>query len=236
MAPKRGKYFPKPPGLIRELKADLTRSVSFVVMAHKKRKEWAEQIAAEVGCEIVWDKYDDRHETGLRAIRAYNKDASHHCVIQDDVILAPNFRQNILDLVQYPEERCPIGLYYGSKGSAQSAHASAYDLAKRYKASWLVRKGPIWGPGIIYPTATITNLILHYRTSAVQNYDRRVMRYYQHEDKDCWYTIPSMVDHRVENNPSLSDHHLPNRQAKEFLGPQGDLVLRWDGPALRSET
>ena len=236
MSPKRSRYFPKAPEAINNLEPDATRSVSFVVMAHKKRERWAKEIAEQIGCDIVWDQKNDRHDTGYRAIQAYDKNASHHCVIQDDVILGVNFRLNVESLIQYPEERSPIGLYYGGKGRAHSAHASAHNLAMKYHVVWLIRKGPIWGPGIIYPTSTIPDLSLHFRTSAVENYDRRVMRYYQHINKDCWYTIPSMVDHMVEDNPSLCGHNLSNRQARLFAGPQSDSVLRWNGPALRSNT
>lgn len=208
--------------------------LSFTVMAHEKRKDWALQIAAEIGCDITWDRINDRHDTGLRAIKAYDSGATHHVVVQDDAHLCEDFVRTVEDAVRYAHPFAPIGLYYGGKGGARSAHVFAHNRAVQENANWIIRKGPIWGPGIVYPVATIPDLVKYFSTSAIQNYDRRVMWYYQSVEQDCWYTIPSLVNHRVEDNPSLCGHNLPNRQARLFAGPQASSVLRWDGPAVRS--
>ena len=226
-------YFPREPEVFFDLEPHKGRSVSFTIMAHEKRAAWAEQLAQELDCSITWDRHNDRHETGLRAIKAYEPSATHHCVVQDDVILAPNFKDEVKKLILYPEEDAPVGLYYGGKGSSHSAHVTAHQFAQSRQANWVIRRGPIWGPAIIYPVRTIPDLVKFYEESHVQNYDRRVMRFYQSVKKHCWYTIPSLVEHRVDDNPSLCGHDRPNRQARVF-GPQPGTLLRWDGPAVRS--
>jgi hypothetical protein len=205
-------------------------------MAHPKRREWAEELAAQIPATITWDEKNDRHDTGLKAIKAHGVNVTHHCVVQDDAIIVPNFREVVEELIKYPDPESPISLYYGGKGKTSSLHASAHDLAMKHNASWLVRKGPIWGPAIVYPVSTIPALVEYFEKSIVENYDRRVMYYYQSINQDCWYTVPSIVEHRAEDNPSLCGHNQPNRQAKMFVGPQSALDVEWSGPMVRSRT
>jgi len=211
------------------------RSVSFAIMAHPRRAQWAVDLGRELDCEIIWDKHNDRHETGLRAIKAYDAGATHHCVIQDDAILCKDFKPAVSELIKYPKPLAPVGLYYGAKGVSATRHSSIHSFATSKNAKWIIRKGPVWGPGIIYPRKTVRDLVRFYENSEIQNYDRRVMRFYESINESCWYTIPSLVDHRQEDNASLCAHDRPNRQARLFCGPQSALELRWDGPAVRSK-
>jgi hypothetical protein len=210
------------------------RSVSYTIMAHPKRKEWAEELSEKLSCEITWDEKNDRHDTGFRSILAYNPDATHHCVIQDDSVVHDTFTSIVDEMIKYVPDNAPVGLYYGGKGSSNSAHVRAHKEAEANGACFLVRKGPIWGPGIIYPVSTIPFLKQFYKNSAVENYDRRVMRFYQKIGQDCWYTVPSLVQHRVENNPSLCGHDRGLRQARLFVGPQDGLEVDWSGPIVKA--
>lgn len=208
--------------------------VSICIMAHPKRKEWAEELAVQIPATIVWDKINDRHDTGLRAIQAYDKDADWHVVVQDDVLLSENFSQLVHDALRYVPTTSPASFYYGGKGKTSSAHARAAIEARNRNACWIIRRGPVWGPAIAYPTKTIPELVSFFRNSAVENYDRRVMRYYQFAGQLCWYTYPSLVEHRQEDNPSLCGHDRPNRSASSFMSPQKALEVDWSGPAIKA--
>lgn len=207
--------------------------VSFTVMAHEKRKEWAEQIATEIGCDITWDRRNDRHDTGLRAIKAYDPDATHHVVVQDDVRLCDNFTKVVANAISYADPFAPIGLYYGGGSSKMSRHVAAAAEAEKHNASWIVRKGPIWGPAIVYPVATIPDLMKYFKASIVENYDRRVMNYYHSMGQACWYSYPSLVDHRQGDSPSLCGHDRGNRVARRFITPQEALEMDWSGPVVK---
>lgn len=238
MSPRRGRYFPKtkdPLPLFDSFPRRDDTSVSFTVMAHPKRKEWAEELARDIGCDITWDQRNDRHDTGLRAIRAHGVNVTHHVVVQDDVHLCQDFRETVEEMVRYADPYAPIGLYYGAKGKASSRHSMAHEAAVSAGAVWLARPGPVWGPGIIYPVATIPDLVKYFSASIVENYDRRVMKYYESVGKSCWYSVPSLVDHRQEGNPSLCGHDRGNRQSRMFIGPQSGLNVEWSGPVLRSQ-
>lgn len=208
--------------------------VSFTIMAHPKRADWAEDLARSIGCGITWDTINDRHDTGLRSIMAYDPGADYHVVIQDDAIVGVDFVEGLKGALRYVPPGHPVGLYYGAKDGKNSHHVRGMQAAVDQGASWLVRKGPVWGPAIAYPVDNILTLAEWFKNSDVPNYDRRVMFYYQSLGMDCWYSVPSMVDHRTKGNPSLTNHDdgRPPRAAKVFSGPQSLLEVGWDGPVL----
>jgi hypothetical protein len=204
-------------------------------MAHPKRAGWVEDLSASLPeASVTWDQKNDRHDTGLRAIEAYDKSADWHVVVQDDVLLPDDFEEAVAEALRWVDPKAPACFYYGGKGNGHSQHVAAWEQAKRVGASWLVRKGPIWGPAIAYPVSSIPALLEFFEQSDVQNYDRRVMKFYQSVGLDCWYSLPSLVQHRQEDNPSLCGHDRGVRQAREFVGPQSALEVDWSGPVARS--
>lgn len=207
--------------------------VSFTVMAHKKRKDWAEQVAGDIGCDITWDRINDRHDTGVRAIEAFDPDADWHVVVQDDVQLAPDFADGVREALKWVPAGVPVSFYHGGNLKT-SGHSQAFDLARQSGVCWLERKGPVWGPAIAYPTDNILALTDYFRGSVVQNYDRRVMNFYQSQGILCWYSVPSLVDHKQEENPSLCGHDDRGlRVAREFVGPRSALSVDWSKPVLK---
>ncbi len=209
--------------------------LSFAIMAHPKRRDWVDSLEANMPkATVVWDRVNDRHDTGLRSILAYDREATHHVVVQDDSILGLDFAKGLEKALSYVDPGAPVGLYYGAKGSVGSAHAIAVDFAVQNGASWVVRKGPVWGPAIVFPVDTINELVTYFKSSSTPNYDRRVMEFYQSNGVDCWYSVPSMVDHRTDGNASLAGHDWKGpRAARVFSGPQSLLDVGWDGPVVR---
>jgi hypothetical protein len=109
--------------------------------------------------------------------------------------------------------------------------------ATETKASFMVHKGPWWGVGIVLPTKSIRDLISYYDAmSAVPNYDRRIARYFESKGLYCYYTVPSLVDHRIEDNPSLvAGRGSDGRYAYNFIGPRSALDIDWSGPIVRGK-
>jgi hypothetical protein len=68
----------------------------------------------------------------------------------------------------------------------------------------------------------------------IQNYDRRVARFYMKRGFDCFYSWPSLVDHRgVE---SLAGHGSNGavRRAHRALAPDRSAVaVDWSGPVVQ---
>jgi hypothetical protein len=184
-------------------------TVTGVVMADGRRAAWAEELADHLGLPITWDKVSDRHETGLRCLQAgldASQDVSHWLVVQDDALVARDLLAGLTEAVKVSGDRI-VGLYAGHTNQQIRRQMRA---AQTTGVSWVPRSKAttLWGVGLVIPTVHLTELIAHYQKSREQNYDRRIERWADAAKVECWFTAPSLVDHRVgPENPSL----VPNR-------------------------
>jgi hypothetical protein len=64
------------------------------------------------------------------------------------------------------------------------------------------------------------------------NYDLRISAFYEERRIDCWYTVPSLVEHRpVKENPSLVKMRTGSRQAWVF--EEDPAPTDWRGTVVR---
>jgi len=214
-------------------------TLSIAIMAHRKREKWVPELAEQLGpnCKVIWDTKNDRHHTGGNALANYDPDCTHHMVIQDDAILAKDIVPGVINALKYVPESNPVGLYVGRARPRTDEVRTLMTKATETKASFMVHKGPWWGVGIVLPTSTIRDLIRSYDLmSAVPNYDRRIARFYESKGLYCYYTVPSLVDHRIEDNPSLvAGRGSDGRYAYNFIGPRSALDIDWSGPIVRGK-
>lgn len=65
----------------------MTPTLSVAIMAHPKREAMVADLLTRLDREVpvVWDQINDRHDTGARAMEAFDPACTHHLVIQDDV-------------------------------------------------------------------------------------------------------------------------------------------------------
>lgn len=194
--------------------------ISVVVMAHRKRERWVPELAAELGgAEVVWDRHNDRHETGLRAMLAFDPEASHHLIVQDDAILCRDLVAGCERIASTAGQH-PVALYAGSTGPVNFA---LDQMMRTRKVGFVATEGPHWGVAIILPSAHIPALAEWYagpEGAEVENYDKRISRWFRDQGISCWYTAPSLVDHRTEDNPSLAQgsRRASKRRAGWFIG------------------
>jgi hypothetical protein len=211
--------------------------LSYTIMAHKKRERWVPDLQAQLeNCSVTWDKFNDRHETGLRAIRSYDANATHHVVVQDDALLCGDFVETAHNALRYVPESCPVSFYTGRVKPHSHEFSQIHEAAKREGASFISGKGPWWGVAIAFPVDSIDDLAEFYsKADNIPNYDRRSARFYESRGIPCYYSLPSIVDHRVEDNPSLvAGRQNLGRYAREFVGPRSGLDIDWSGPVFRS--
>jgi hypothetical protein len=217
----------------------LEPKLSVAVMAHKSRERWVPGVVEALGVDakVVWDRFNDRHDTGARALAAYDPDATHHLVVQDDALVAKDLVGGVENALRYVPAPNPMGLYVGRSRPRADEIRSLMSRAVETNASFMVHKGPWWGVGIVVPTSSIRELISHYDGMAgVPNYDRRIARYFESKGLYCYYTVPSLVDHRVEDNPSLvAGRGSQGRFAHNFIGPRSALEVDWSGPIVRGK-
>ena len=213
--------------------------LSVAVMAHKSRERWVPDLVEAIGgdVQVVWDRHNDRHETGARSLAAYDPAATHHLVVQDDAIVAPDLVGGVENALRHVPAQNPVGLYVGRSRPRADEVRSLMARAVVTNASFMVHKGPWWGVGIVVPTASIRDLIKYYDgLDGVPNYDRRIARYYESKGLYCYYTVPSLVDHRVDDNPSLvAGRGSQGRFAHHFIGPRSALEVDWSGPIVRGK-
>ena len=213
-------------------------NLSVSIMAHRKREHWVPLLQEQVPqALVVWDRKNDRWDTGARSLMAYDRDAEWHMVIQDDALLPPDFYAGVEKMLRHVPPAHPVGLYYGRvRPRSQDTHGFAV-RARRENASFILHNGPWWGVGIVIPTDHIRSIVKWGdENQQIPNYDRRISRWYGMQDIPCYYTNPSLIEHRTEDNPSLVPGRTgQNRRAWEFVGPQSALEVDWTGPVVRGD-
>lgn len=214
--------------------------LSVALMAHPSRKPFVDDLLARLDREVpvVWDRRNDRWDTGRRSLLAHDPEADWHLVIQDDMIPC-------LDLIAGIERACdaatalghqgPLGFYVGrlKPEDVQSRVGEMVTRAHHAGASWIATEGPWWGPAIALPTRHIPDAVeFGDERGDVANYDKKISRYYASRRIACWYSVPSLVDHRpVAENPSLVPGRHGNRQAHLFVGAdRSALDITWTPP------
>jgi hypothetical protein len=195
-------------------------TVAGVVMAHERRGDWARDLSKQLDLPIVFDRVDDRHETGLRCIGAgLDSDATHWLIVQDDALVCRDLLAGVAEAVEVSQDRL-VGLYVGNVRPQTGQVGEKVAAARAQGVSWLSMPGPWWGVGIVIPAVHLPDLYRHYWHSREQNYDRRIEKWAKAAGVECWYTNPSLVDHRTgEENPSLVAKRTGlNRCARWFIG------------------
>ena len=106
-------------------------------MAHPRREGMVQQLLDELDrpVPVVWDQINDRHDTGIRAIEAFDPTASHHLVLQDDVLVCRDLLAGIERALRYIPQDEPMCLYVGRVKPFAREVQRAVDLAQ--SASWI---------------------------------------------------------------------------------------------------
>lgn len=211
-------------------------SLSVAVMAHPKRAALVDDLLARLDrpAKVVWDEINDRHDTGIRALEAFDQACTHHLVIQDDVLPCRDLVAGAERALTHVPDGHPASLYVGRVQPFRRRVQQAVDQAGD-AASWVTMDGVYWGPAIIVPTAVIVDLSTWYRGRAgqrYQNYDRRVSTWFERRGLACWYSWPSLVEHRGDE--SLVRDSKAIRTAHRFIGADASaLDVDWSGPVAR---
>lgn len=222
----------------RPLSSQNENTLSVSIMAHKKREAWVPLLSEQLPqAKVIWDQKNDRWDTGARSLMAYDPDAKWHMVVQDDAILPPDFYEGVQRMLTFVPPRNPVGLYYGRVRPRDAETRALVIKANREDAPFIIHNGPWWGVGIVIPTRQIQELVdWGNNRPDVANYDRRIARFYLQKGIDCYYTNPSLIQHRTDGNPSLVPGRTgQNRRAWNFVGPQSALSVDWSGDPVRSK-
>lgn len=210
-----------------------TPTLSAAVMAHPARAAMVDELLAALDrpTPVVWDQRNDRHDTGLRTIKAYDPDCSHHLVIQDDVVPCRDLLAGAERALRWIPQDVPISLYIGRVRPFSQAVESVTRRAGD-DASWITMAGIYWGPAVILPTTLIEQLAAGYATDRITNHDRRMSRWFANRGTRCWYAWPSLVEHRGDESLAHRGART-ERRAHRFIGADmSALAVDWSGPVL----
>lgn len=207
-------------------------SISVSIMAHPKRRKFVSELTGQLDrkAEVVWDRRNDRWDTGSRAMLAYDPNCSHHMVLQDDTIVCRDLCAGVESALKHlsivTNDPTPMGLYIGRLFKRQ---ARMYDTAE---ISWFTM--PLrWGVGIVMPTRLIDDAVgWGNKHKAIANYDLRLSQWLRTQGLLTWHPWPSMVDHRL--TPSLvPERGVRGRYATKFLGADASALDHdWTGNVI----
>lgn len=249
--PGRRVTIPRPkPVPLRKARYSHTGEVrlSVSVMAHPARTAYVPELleTLDVPATVVWDERSDRWDTGRRAWLAHDPGATHHLVLQDDALPCRDLSAGLSKALEHVPEN-PVGLYVGTARPANQLMGAMVSHATRTDSAFLSGEGPWWGVGVAMPTAFIEPMLAWCDAQKIEAYDRRIASYFKACGIRCFYTMPSLVDHR--SGPSLiRSHDGAKRRARRFIGshasaldidwsrlPQlsGERFVTYAGPAAR---
>lgn len=206
--------------------------LSVAVMAHQRRKRLVDKLVVRLDAKprVVWDQMNSVWDTGRRALLAYNPDATHHLVLQDDARIRRHLVAAVTRLLEHVPDDVPVSLYMGRWRHRPNRFpmSTVTDAAREHGASFAVFGGPWWGPAIILPTHQIEAVVEYGDRNPKRhaNYDIRIAQYYATQNIPCWYSMPSIVGHQA--GQSLVGRRGTRRHAQWFHdGPYDQLT--WDG-------
>ena len=180
--------------------------ISYAIMAHPKRRHFVGLLKRELpDATVVWDKTNDRWDTGRRSMLAYEPEAEWHVVVQDDAILCRGFTGQVERALEELDQG-PAAFYMGQTGRFGGISVRGMmEQAREEDQRWIVASGPRWGPAVAVQTTDIPAMVEHGdNAEKINNYDLRMESYFQSIGRQCHYSVPSLVDHRVGlRNPSL---------------------------------
>lgn len=194
--------------------------LSVAVMAHPARAGDVPALLRDLDAPatVVWDEINDRWHTGRRSLLAFDPHATHHLVVQDDAILCrelvPMLEERVLEAV--PDH--PIALYTGAARPRANYVEARIAWAMEHGEAWLAMEGPLWGVAIVLPTRFIAPAVTWGdRHPEILNYDIRLARYFKSIRTSCFYTVPSLVDHR-DGESLVEGRNGKGRKAFRFIG------------------
>lgn len=207
--------------------------ISVAIMAHPSREAFIPQLLASLDrpAEVVWDQIQNRWDTGRRSMLAYNPNATHHLVLQDDSIPCRDLVAGLEQAVAHVPEGVPLGLYIGTVRPYPRAVSKLVE-ATESETAWIVMNSLYWGVGVVVPTCHIDTMVAWCdQRTKVANYDLRMSAWFEKERIPVWYPWPSLVEHR--DSPSLIPGRNSNRHARRFIGADASaLDANWAGTSM----
>lgn len=187
----------------------MTPYVSFAIQAHPARRELAENLAAKLLAQIVWDP---EPESAIRSpwrtfrhlLETTPADATHRFQIQDDGVVCRHMREAVELAVAAQPDRvlvfCVTGNPWHHAQAVRDACAEDHPWARLDYAHWCPLISTCWPVGLIEP---LLQWVDEQRWPPQFCADDEIVgRFLREIEHAPLATVPSLVQHPDEN-PSL---------------------------------
>jgi hypothetical protein len=155
--------------------------------------------------------------------------ADYHVLIQDDAIVCDDLLAGIEKALEHIPAGSVLSPYLGTGRMSPARWDHLERMADAAGAAWVRAERLMWGVCLALPTADIPAMIEWADRRGGVPDDMRVAGWAKRNDREVWYTWPSLVDHRTV--PSLTKHRALDRVARRHL--QGSaLKIDWSGPVV----
>lgn len=201
--------------------------LSIAVMAHPAREQAAEQLALDIDARVTWDRHRDEWETGSRALAAYDPQATHHLVLQDDALPVAGFRAHAAAAIaQHPDSLISFYLGKSRPPHLQRRFTRATLAADEQHAAWISSDRLHHGVAIALPIADIDPLLEWCRIPNLP-YDERIGAWYRFARRPVLYTWPSLVDH-ADTDTLIPRHHDGQPRDQPRVAWRTGTPTNWD--------
>jgi hypothetical protein len=209
--------------------------LSVKIMAHEKRAHLVPDLVERLGLtddDVIWDRRNDRWDTGRRAWEAIDQTAEWGMVVQDDALPCADLITGMEKALERVPDNVLVTPYIGTRRPARGKIDRVVQEAAAAKAAFIEMPSLNWGVAITAPTRIIDGMLPWCDVQQYPNYDRRIGRYAIDVMRmNTWCTFPSLVDHR--DIPSLIGHG-DGRVAHHFIGAETSaLSVDWDAGSVR---
>jgi hypothetical protein len=163
--------------------------------------------------------------TMRRAFGMFDPRASHHLVLQDDMLPCVDFLPGVLRIIEHRPNHV-IGLF--------NMRQSFLDGPRRRGHLWWTTDGNVYTGAIVMPVGFIRDFLDWDRKVVDPSYphdDRRLGAWANVSGNVCWMTVPSLVHHMgIERSTIGHPNHGHNRVERFWLGQTSPLSFDWTPP------
>jgi hypothetical protein len=212
--------------------------LSTVVMAHPRRREaalWIQRAVPELDVRIVFDPEPAGPPATLRTARAawaaVAEGATHHLVLQDDVLLPPEFPRLVRAALLAAPAGAAVSLFAGWSGPT----AQAVRLAALAGASWTTVVDD-WTPtqALVLPAGYAREFAEHAGQVPATEPDNRVMHaFLARRGVDAYVSVPSLVEHGRSASLLMNDLLHGIREATVYVGDRDPGAVSFTGGVVR---
>lgn len=211
--------------------------LSVAVMAHPSRGPAARRLQADLAAlapEVVFDPEPDGPPSALRTARrawgAVAPGATHHLVLQDDVVPCTGFAARIAEAAR---ARPDDGLAFFTEWGSRTAHMVR--IAALTGASWARAVDEyVPAPALMLPASVARGFDEYARLKADRTTPDDVVLddYLRELGVGCYVSVPNLADHLEA--PSLTGNDHMGARRCVCLPADGDPPADWTGPAIEA--